>query len=519
MKTRLPRKIFVRQLIAVTFLTAIGLLASVATAAEHRVESSNQFKSLSGKLQPGDVVVIANGTWKNDTITFRGKGTAEAPITLRAETPGQVIFTGQSSLLVDGEHLVVSGLNFRNGKLPQKFLSTKKRDGDNPADAIKISGRNCRVTETAVANYDCVSYIYVTGAQHRVDHCYLGDKSSAYAKLEVKAGKDPAFHQIDHNHFGPRELERPWLFGETIVVDSVQRLPNRARVLVERNLFDRCDGDESIIYNMTSGNIYRNNTFFESAGSLSLNGGRKCRVEGNFFIGHGKQRTGGVHITGGDHVIVNNYLEGLANAAFDLRYSGYNAGGVGPFSRHSLIAFNTVVRTPEFIDASIDPMTDAADVLTPEEEENEYKQDHPVDDVTVLNNVYQPGRLGYLAVAEGKRWRWIGNIASPNVESKKAHRTDPMLVRGKDGLIRPRVDSPVHRAAQGDYQVPTDIDGQPREAPYDVGCDQISDAPVENRPLTADDVGPSWRATNTASRPADRRIQPADRHSRSLLVK
>jgi poly(beta-D-mannuronate) lyase len=493
-------------------LVAIGSLAIAANAAEYRVESPKQIKALAGKLLPGDVLVMANGNWKNKSIVFRGKGSEEAPITLRAETPGQVVLTGQSSLLIDGEHLVASGLHFRNGRLPQKLLTTEKRDGDNPADVIEMSGRNCRVTNTAVVNYDCVSYIYVTGAQHRVDHCYLGDKSSIYAKLEVKAGKDPDFHQIDHNHFGPRELERPWLYGETIWIDAEKRAPNQARVLVERNLFDRCDGDESIIHNMTSGNIYRHNTFFESGGCLSLTGGRNCRVEGNFFIGHGKQRTGGVHVTGGDHVVVNNYLEGLANAAFALRYSGYNVGGVGPISRHSLIAFNTVIRTPEFIDASVETIVDSADLLTPEEEAREYKQDHPVDDVTVLNNLYQPGRLGYLAVGEGKGWKWSGNIASPNVESKKAHRVDPLLVRGDDGLIRPRGDSPVHRAAMGDYQIPMDIDGQPRVAPYDVGCDQISNAPIENRPLTAEDVGPSWRHVNTASR-------PADRHSRSLLVK
>jgi poly(beta-D-mannuronate) lyase len=520
METHLPGSAFARWMIAiVTLQLAIGWLASIATAAEFRVESPKQIKGLTGQLQPGDVVVMANGTWKDKSIAFRGKGTAEAPIVLRAETPGEVVLTGESSLLIDGEHLVVSGLYFRNGKLPQKFLSTKKRDGDNPADAIKISGRNCRVTDTAVADYDCVSYVYVTGAEHRVDHCYLGDKSSAYAKLEVKAGKDPAFHQIDHNHFGPRKLERPWLYGETIWVDTVKRTPIRARVIVEHNLFDRCDGDETIIYNMTSGNIYRYNTFFESGGCLSLAGGRNCRVEGNYFIGRGKQRTGGVHITGGDHVVVNNYLEGLANAAFDVRYSGYNAGGVGPISRHSLIAFNTVIRTPEFIDASIDPVIDSADLMTPEEEEREYNRNHAADDVTVANNLYQPGQSGYLVVAEGKGWRWSGNIASPTVQSKRAHRVDALLVRGEDGLIRPLGDSPVHRAAMGDYQVPTDIDGQPRVAPYDVGCDQISDAPIENRPLTAGDVGPAWRQTNTASRPGDRPIQPADRRFKSVLVK
>ena len=40
----------------------------------------------------------------------------------------------------------------------------------------------------------------------------------------------------------------------------------------------------------------------------------------------------------------------------------------------------------------------------------------------------------------------------------------------------------------------TDIDGQPRPSPSDVGCDQFSSAPATNRPLTARDVGPAWLA-------------------------
>jgi hypothetical protein len=38
----------------------------------------------------------------------------------------------------------------------------------------------------------------------------------------------------------------------------------------------------------------------------------------------------------------------------------------------------------------------------------------------------------------------------------------------------------------------TDIDGQARSDKPDVGCDEVSMAPVTNRPLMATDVGTSW---------------------------
>ena len=41
-------------------------------------------------------------------------------------------------------------------------------------------------------------------------------------------------------------------------------------------------------------------------------------------------------------------------------------------------------------------------------------------------------------------------------------------------------------------QFTTDIDGQVRTGRWDGGCDQLSDGPVTNRPLTAAEVGTSW---------------------------
>jgi poly(beta-D-mannuronate) lyase len=45
--------------------------------------------------QPGDIIILKNGTYSTDARkNFLGSGTAENPITFRAETPGGVIFTG-----------------------------------------------------------------------------------------------------------------------------------------------------------------------------------------------------------------------------------------------------------------------------------------------------------------------------------------------------------------------------------------------------------------------------------------
>ena len=86
--------------------------------------------------------------------------------------------------------------------------------------------------------------------------------------------------------------------------------------LVESNLFDRCDGEIEIISSKSCENIYRFNTFLDCAGMLTLRHGNRCRVEGNFFLGHHKKGSGGIRIIGEDHIIINNYIEGIEKGGF-----------------------------------------------------------------------------------------------------------------------------------------------------------------------------------------------------------
>ncbi len=70
---------------------------------------------------------------------------------------------------------------------------------------------------------------------------------------------------------------------------------------------------------------------------------------------------------------------------------------------------------------------------------------------------------------------------------------DPKLVLDAVGIWRPVQGSPAIGAAEGEYPFVTeDIEGQPRGATKDVGCDQVSGEPRLRRPLTPEDVGPDW---------------------------
>jgi hypothetical protein len=61
------------------------------------------------------------------------------------------------------------------------------------------------------------------------------------------------------------------------------------------------------------------------------------------------------------------------------------------------------------------------------------------------------------------------------------------------GPLRSGASSPARRAVAANHAaLKSDLDGQPRTGPGDLGSDQLSSAPVVRRPLAAADVGPAW---------------------------
>ena len=450
-----------------------------ASAREFRVSTAAEINEIVGKLHPGDTVVMVNGTWKDQEIRFRAEGTVERPITLRAGTPGKVVLTGESSVTIEGDFVVVCGLNLK--------------DGGKATNGIYVAGKHCRLTECSVTDSTYKFFVHLAGAENRMDHCYVAGKTSESPTLQVEAGAEPNHHLIDHNHFGPRPpLGRNG--GETMRVGySWQSMSNSATV-VEHNLFERCDGEIEIISNKSCENIYRNNTFRDCAGMLTLRHGNRCVVENNFFIAHHKRGSGGIRVIGEDHKIINNYIDGVYQGGIWITSGIENSPLKGYFrARNVVIAFNTIVdsRGP-CIDVSAG-MGTARRTLYPE-------------NVTIANNLFSVPENGTLLKGrEGEGFKWLGNVATiSKADSQTNHPgikiVDVNLARGADGLWRPAASSPVRGAAQGDFaEIKGDIDGQARTGRIDVGCDQISDAPVTNRPLRANDVGPAWLDRNSAS--------------------
>ena len=229
-----------------------------------------------------------------------------------------------------GDDLVLSGV----------YLDHAEGTGD----GIVVHGDHNRITECAVINGKFKFFVHLFGSDNRVDHCYLAGKTTVDPTFQIEVEeKRPNHDHVDHNDFGPR----PPLGqngGETMRVGYSFQSMYSSGALVEQNLYDRCDGEIEIISSKSCDNIYRNNTFLNCAGMLTLRHGNRATIDGNFFIGNHKRGSGGIRVIGEDHVITNNYIEGVQNGAFWITSGIQDSPLKGYFrAQRCLIGFNTIV--------------------------------------------------------------------------------------------------------------------------------------------------------------------------------
>lgn len=437
---------------------AFVLLVSAGTASAEQflVKDAAQLQSLAARAKPGDVLLLANGQWRDAQLLFRARGTASAPVTLRAQDPGKVVLTGRSSLRLAGEHLVVSGLVFRDGWSPTgEVIAFRGPDGEVANDS--------RVTEVVIDRFnnpvrsESDHWVALYGRRNRFDHSHVAGKGNQGATLVVirnaASGLDN-HHRIDHNYFGPR----PPLGsngGETIRIGTSADSLSDSFTVVENNYFDRCDGEVEIVSVKSGANIIRGNVFYRSAGAVVLRHGNGNLVERNVFLGGGKPNTGGVRIINRDQTVRDNYMEGLRGVGFTSAISVMNGVPDSPINRYhqvvgARIARNSIIDSwPVHLNAGADAERSAA----------------PMDVRFTANLIVSPpGRRVFRVDGDVSGISFAGDLQSPARDQAApagvGSRSVP-LERAENGLLYPA-------------------------ATVEVG------APRDLKPIAKTQAGPSW---------------------------
>lgn len=326
-------------------------IVNLSAANESIANNPKELESLIRNAQPGDEIVLANGVWKDIQIHFYGKGTEDKPITLRAETPGQVSIEGQSSLKIGGEYLIVDGLYFKNGYTPNNTVIDFRIDKNRVANHCTVV--NCVIEDFTQPNrYNPDHWIEFWGRHNKLDSCYIAGKFNQGPTLRVfLSGNEHIlnYHQITNNHFGPRP-RKGGPKAETMQIGDSYTSMTPSHVKVANNFFERCNGEVEIISSKSNFNEFRNNIFFECEGSLVTRHGNYCIIDGNFFIGNDEsQFIGGIRVINTGHWITNNYFYKLKADEFRGPLAIMNGIPKSPLNRYNQVT-DVVVAYNSWID-------------------------------------------------------------------------------------------------------------------------------------------------------------------------
>ena len=397
----------------------IGLLFSVLTLVfacnepqlneAKLVSNYNELNTAIKNANPGDNIVLANGVYKDMQIKFRAKGTKDKPITLKAETPGKVFIEGKSYLKFGGEYLIVEGLHFKNGFSPSNAVVDFKISHKDKPDEIS---NNCKITNCVIEDFnkpkrdDSDLWVQFWGRHNELSNCYIAGKTNRGPTVRVSiAGIESInnYHQIINNHFGPRPV-KGGPSGETIQLGDSYTSMSPSYTTVANNLFEECNGEVEVISSKTNFNVFKNNVFYKSEGSLVTRHGNYSMIDGNYFIGDGvNENYGGIRIINTGHWVVNNYFYGLKGKSFRSPLAVMNGIPKSPLNRYNqvtdvVVAYNTYVNCSSPWQFGVGTNIAQADVLP----KSEIRSARAIRTTVANNIIYNENGLENIVVENDK---------------------------------------------------------------------------------------------------------------------
>ena len=509
MKSNLLKIVFIAAAIIAIFCSVSA--GSFTANKEIIVSNPVELNSAITSAKPGDVIVLKDGTWHNTVIDFNAGATSLLPITLRAQTPGNVILDGNSMLTFSKPNLIVDGLYFKNGAIDKNSV-------------INFNSDSCQFTNSAILDYNPQDFetkyywVFFQGNYNRVDHSFFKGKSNMNP-LMGNGNENSRHNTVDHCYIkdipyvadvNGREIMRIWGYGHGDEMGD-----DGAYFTVEYNLFERAHGEGTEIVSLKSNyNIIRYNTVRGTRGGLTGRRGKNNVFEGNFIIGENVEGSTGIRVAGQFHRIINNYICDVAEDGLRLiagefvelsltdDYKPFKETGVigrvPKYSqvKNSLFAHNTVINAGgNGIDIGFSykiHWPEIQMVLLPES--NRFVNNLVVNCKKNGINIAVQDIEAPLQFFVFKPNTFEGNIVFGDIKSSAAlpagvQRIDPLLTMSSDGLYRPAKNSPtINSGVNSD--VSNDMDDQVRDSKKDVGADELSESKLIRHPLTADEAGP-----------------------------
>ena len=345
--------------LAIVGATAWALAwAQPSTAATWHVDSQTTINAALAGANPGDVIVVKNGTY-DFPVRINGKhGTAANPITFQAESIGGVTFTGSSlgdsaKLRLERDYWTLDGFNFDNVKIPGTSSSDKMT-------VVRLRGASNNVLRNlTIVDCGLSSPNPADNASNNTMflHLTLGSKNNVVERSQFLNNNKNIVVRVGGGATDPDNTDNLFRYNywsghagfETLQLSWGSSADVAYRTTVEHNLWKDNASSSELVSSKSSQNVFRYNTFDHNNDQLVLRAGDDNVVDSNYFL-NGR----GIRAYGSGHTVTNNYFEGFYGPETGNLKGGMILGAgresevpYEPF-RDALVANNTIVNTGDF---------------------------------------------------------------------------------------------------------------------------------------------------------------------------
>jgi hypothetical protein len=456
-----------------------GLISSSLEAGEIHVSSVVALQAAINGASAGDVIILDNGTYLNNTLAI---GTSN--ITVKAGTPGGVFLNGTNAITISGSYVTFSGFQFTSGSIDGMI--------------IVVSGNNDILTQLNFRGYSAQKYINLQGQYDEVSFCNFENKPVTAPQGNLihiaPNGIVPNYAKIRYCSFKNMPGAGGDNGNECIRIANGAQSTYACRTLVEFCYFENTGmGDSEAISVKSRENVLRYNTFKNNQDAMMVfrNGDNNVGYS-NFFIS-----AGGIRVKEANNVYCyNNYFEnsGIGGNSDAVTYVYYTANTTNILQNINFL-YNTFVECGD-IDL-----------------------DKGATNNTWANNIFKKSTGNIFTASSASGISWTGNMYGGtlglSIPSGMTN-TDPKLAKNSDGYYGLSSSSPAIDASSVGYppildiagidddpSLLLDIGGRSRPVTVtlkDVGCSEYgATGGATNRPLKLSDVGPSYLGGPTTS--------------------
>jgi poly(beta-D-mannuronate) lyase len=466
--------------------------------------------------QKGDLIILANGSYNvsrnKDTSFSNRKGTAKNPIIVSAEEVGKVTLEGSAT-----------GYKFENCEYFTwyGFNHTHESASENDNIAFK-GGNNNRFARCEVKLDDKDNskrhWLKISNCKAmKVDHCFFHHKESEGQFCNVSFDRDNEHGEgplFEYNYFLHQDYNKIVgdenigdAGGEAIQMGASSLCRFYFRAILRYNYFEECNGDGEMITNKSSGNIYYNNSFMKTLGTMTLRHGDSTAILGNYF------EACGLRVGGAKNLIANNHFTKNSAKREQRRPLVISTGDweLDPEKSREeqqgahwerVINNNIILNTFANGDGTADSIVYWGRKQGPKMPTgNKFKGNIimtrngkllEIEEGVIIN-----GNQISNEVSDNIGWP-TGNAKKGDLSSEMATTDkDPLLTEDTDGIYRLQSGSPARNKFQGTpfrELTTVDIDGVDRIENTDAGCHQVSSASTRpKKRITTEDVGPKAR--------------------------